>query len=88
MMTTNPEIDYARCLVFLYPTAQWSISGNDYSTLNWLSDSPKPTEEEIIASWSDAYAAFMTKVSNREAEKNAILDRIGVTSEELRKIFA
>ena len=29
--------------------AEWSIEGNDYSTLVWFSKSPKPEENEILA---------------------------------------
>lgn len=88
-MKKLPEIDYARCLVYLAPNAQWSINDNDYSSLEWLStDIPKPTEQEIIDSWEQAFAAFQAKVAARQSEKQAILDRLGVTSDELKKIFA
>jgi hypothetical protein len=43
--------NYVTCLAILYPTAQYSISGNDYSTLSWESDSPKPSQEELDAAW-------------------------------------
>jgi len=43
--------DYAAVLVALYPGAQWSLSGNDYSTLEWFEDTPKPTQAELDAAW-------------------------------------
>ena len=32
----------------LKPSTQWSWIGSDYSGLNWLDSSTKPTESEII----------------------------------------
>lgn len=45
-------IDYAAVLVANYPGAQWSLSGNDYSTLEWFEDTPKPSQAELDAAWS------------------------------------
>ena len=43
--------DYAAVLVALYPSAQWSLSGNDYATLEWYDDTPKPSQAELDAAW-------------------------------------
>jgi hypothetical protein len=32
-----------------FPGAQWSLSGDDYAGLEWLDESPKPTEAEVEA---------------------------------------
>lgn len=42
-------IDYSLILAVNYPNAQWSLSGNSYDCLTWLSDSPKPTQTELDA---------------------------------------
>lgn len=35
-----------------YPGALWTLSGDSYNGLNWLSDdTPKPTFEELQAQW-------------------------------------
>ena len=44
-------IDYAAVLVALYPGAQWLLSGNDYDTLEWYEDTPKPSQAELDAAW-------------------------------------
>ena len=36
-------------LTELYADQQWVLSGETYSGLNWLDDSPKPTEAELLA---------------------------------------
>ena len=45
-------IDYVQILTTNYPGAQWALSGNDYDTLQWFSETPpKPTQEELDALW-------------------------------------
>ena len=43
--------DYAAVLAANYPGAQWSLTGNDYDTLEWYDDTPKPTQAELDAAW-------------------------------------
>jgi len=43
--------DYAAVLTANYPGAQWSLSGNDYATLEWFDDTPKPSQAELDAAW-------------------------------------
>ena len=43
--------DYAAVLTANYPGAQWSLTGNDYDTLEWYEDTPKPTQADLDAAW-------------------------------------
>ena len=43
-------------LTELYADQQWILSGETYSGLNWLDDSPKPTEAELLAQVATAQA--------------------------------
>ncbi len=45
-------IDYAAVLVKYYPNDKWSLDGSEYSGLVWLSNTPKPSKEELDACWS------------------------------------
>ena len=49
--------DYAAVLSAEYPDAEWSLSGDDYAGLTWLSDSPKPTQAELDAAWPAVQSA-------------------------------
>ena len=53
MIYTKPD-----ALVSLKPKTQWAWEGTEYSGLNWLDSSTKPTESEINAE--------LTKLSNAE----------------------
>ncbi len=43
--------DYVAVLQANYEGSQWSIAGNDYATLEWFSESTKPTQAELDAQW-------------------------------------
>jgi hypothetical protein len=65
-------IDFSKPLFALYPTAKWTLNGDTYAGLTWLSeDIQKPTEQELI-SWVDPYA-YKQK---RQAEYPSIIDYI------------
>jgi hypothetical protein len=46
-------MDIALILSDKYPSAEWTLNGDDYEGLTWLSDSPQPTEAELEALWDD-----------------------------------
>ena len=43
--------DYAAVLTANYAGTNWTLDGDDYSGLTWLSDTPKPTQAELDAQW-------------------------------------
>ena len=43
--------DYAAVLTANYPGAQWSLTGNDYATLIWHDDTPKPSQADLDDAW-------------------------------------
>jgi hypothetical protein len=51
-MTTQGEtMDIALVLSHKYPGQEWTLDGDDYSGLTWLSDSPKPTKATLQKLW-------------------------------------
>ena len=43
--------DYAAVLTAIRPDSLWSMVNNDYGTLVWESDDPKPTQKTLDAAW-------------------------------------
>ena len=43
--------DYPAVLAALYPGAEWTLDGDDYAGLTWLSDTPKPTKKKLDDAW-------------------------------------
>ena len=54
-------------LEYLKPKEEWTLDGDDYAGLTWLSDTPKPTEQEITDSYPLAVAARETTEADRLA---------------------
>ena len=55
-------IDIVFTLTHFHPGAEWTLKGDDYAGLTWLSDTPKPTEQEI----TDAYPLAVKAVAAKE----------------------
>ena len=43
--------DYTAVLAANYPGTKWTMDGDNYEGLNWLDDTPKPTQAELDAAW-------------------------------------
>jgi len=59
-------MDIAKILSKRYPDAQWTLDGDSYSGLTWLSDGDAPTLAELEAVWAQveyevAYDAVQAK---------------------------
>jgi hypothetical protein len=70
--------DYAAVLVANYAGTEWSISGNDYDTLDWYSTSTKPTQATLDAAWpqvdynNQVLAVETTRRTQYEAQSDGL----------------
>jgi hypothetical protein len=80
-------IDYTLILSRKYAGQEWILDGDDYSGLTWLSDTAKPTKTTLDNLWSKVQAEIKAEAEAKEAAKAAILDRIGLTVDELKLIL-
>ena len=83
-------IDYAAVLSANYPNAQWSLSGNDYDTLDWYDDTPKPSQAELDAAWPAVQQARIDAQVAKQATKQSAIDKLaalGLTVDEIREAF-
>jgi hypothetical protein len=44
-------MDISLAISYAYPSAEWSLSGNDYDTLIWHGPGEKPTLADIQSAW-------------------------------------
>lgn len=67
--------DYAAVLSANYVGTNWTLDGDDYSGLTWLSDTPKPTQAELDAQWPkvdyDNQCALIQKTRHAEYIKTS-----------------
>jgi len=45
------DVDYAAVLTAIRPGSEWTLNGDTYEGLTWLSDSPKPTKKTLDDAW-------------------------------------
>jgi hypothetical protein len=82
-------IDYILILVTNYPSSIWTFEGNDYDGLTWLSDTPKPTQEELDALWESTQAQVLAKKQQAEVTKESALAKLaalGLTQDEVKAL--
>ena len=81
-------IDYTKILNAKYPGSQWSLNGDDYSGLTWLSDTTKPTKKQLDDLWAEVQAEAITEEENKKSAKAALLDRLGITEAEAKLLLS
>jgi len=62
-------IDIAFTLTYSHSGSEWTLDGNDYAGLTWLSDTPKPTEQELTDAYPLAVAARDKEVADKDAAR-------------------
>lgn len=62
------EFDIARALLRCYPDAEWHLYDGDYSTIDWLSETPKPSLKRLK---EDYDKALLEDAAAAQAEADA-----------------
>lgn len=78
----NEEIDLVACLLEYEKGAEWKIDNNDYSSLEWFSDTPKPTLDELENCWPAVVEKRQAKLDAKKAAQDK-LKALGLTEEDL-----
>lgn len=83
-------IDYAIILTVKYKDAEWTLEGDDYSGLNWLSETPKPSKNTLDDLWETVQAELAAeKQAKLDAKASALakLAALGLTEDEVKAII-
>jgi hypothetical protein len=78
---TNRQI--ADALLRLCPDAQYTLVGDEYDDINWLSDVKKPTKASVIAE----IAKEPQMAAAKQSAKAALLERLGITEDEAKLLL-
>ena len=81
-------IDIIKAILHLVPEASFRIENDDLATLEWNCDLPRPTDEAIKAALPVAAKAEADAAKAKEVAKAALLERLGITSEEAKLLLA
>jgi len=80
-------MDKAEILSRKFPGAEWVLRGDE---LEWLSDSPMPSEQELADLWpvvQEEIAAEVQAKADAKASAVAKLEALGLTVEEVSTVF-
>ena len=83
-------MDIAMILTLRFTDSIWTLDGNDYEGLNWLSNTAKPTEKALEDLWPQVQAEVAAKAEAKiDAKASAIakLQALGLTVQEVEVAF-
>jgi hypothetical protein len=83
-------MDYVTILTTKYQGSQWTLNGDSYEGLTWLSDTPKPTKKALEDLWPEVQAEVAAKAQAKiDAKASAIakLGALGLTVQEVEAAF-
>ena len=73
----------------LKPTAEFSFTEDDYETVKWdVLDGEAPTQKEIDAAIKEVQADEIADAQAKATQRQAILDRLGITAEEAQLLLS
>ena len=82
-------MDIAAILSNKFIGSEWTLSGDDYEGLNWLSESEKPTLEELENLWEEVKGELQAKADAVVATRSSALAKLsalGLTPEEIASL--
>ena len=83
-------MDFTHILTKRYPGEQWTLNGDHYVGLEWLSESTKPTEKALKKLWPSVEAEIAAEAQAKlDAKASAIskLEALGLTVDEIQEAF-
>jgi hypothetical protein len=83
-------MDITSILATKYQGSEWTLDGESYEGLTWLSATPKPTESQLEALWPTVQSELQAKVQAKidsKASAIAKLEALGLTVDEVEVAF-
>ena len=83
-------MDIVTILTKRYSGSEWTLDGDNYTGLTWLSDTPKPTKKALEALWPEVQAEIAAEAQAKvDAKASAVakLQALGLTVEEVSVAF-
>jgi len=73
-----------------YALSEWTLNGEEYAGLVWLSDSPKPTEAALAKAWPGVQSEIAAEAQAKTDAKLSTIEKLkalGLTVEEVQVAF-
>ena len=81
-------MDLSKILHRRYKGQGWSLNGDTYEGLIWNSDTQKPSKKELESQWESVLAEIEEEQSAKTKRKQKLLDRLGITEEEVKLLLS
>ena len=80
-------IDYSAILSRRYAGKEWTLDGDEYTGLTWMSDTEKPSKATLDGLWVSVEQEIVDEPAAKLAAKQAVLDKLGLTAEEVTALL-
>jgi hypothetical protein len=80
-------IDYIVILSRRYGNKEWTLNGNEYAGLTWLSESEKPAKSVLDGLWTEVQEEIAAEAAAKTTARQALLERLGITEEEAQLLL-
>jgi hypothetical protein len=79
--------DYATILSRRYAGKEWTLDGDDYDGLTWLSDSAKPSKATLDGLWASVQTEIADEKTAKEVARTALLAKLGISEAEAKLLL-
>ena len=75
-------------IMYLRPNGGFVCRGLEYEDIEFMGDEPPFTKEEFLAAFAEYDAFIAEKEAQAQADKAALLARLGITAEEAKLLLS
>jgi hypothetical protein len=80
-------IDYMAILSRRYAGTEWTLNGEEYTGLTWMSDSAKPSKTTLDGLWASVQQEIADEATAKASAREALLTRLGITADEAQLLL-
>lgn len=80
-------IDYAGILTLFYKGNEWTLNGDDYEGLTWLSNTEKPSKKQLDDLLPEYEAKLAEIAQNKLNAEQTLVEKLGLSINEIREIL-
>jgi len=81
-------IDYAAILSRRYEGKEWTLDGDDYTGLTWMSDTSKPSKATLDGFWESVQQDIAEEVTAKASAKASAIAKLGLTADEVAALLS
>ena len=80
-------IDYTAILSRRYAGKEWTLDGDEYTGLTWLSDTAKPSKATLDGLWASGQQEIADEPAAKATARQAVLTKLGLTADEVTALL-